>query len=309
MIVPMSPHDQSFSAPVTRLSVGAIFRVIRPHQWLKNILIAVPAIAAHHFSSSAALAVALAFLSFSLCASAVYVLNDYLDREHDRLHPRKKFRPYASGALPEWTVYLCVPAFLLASAALALLLPNLFILVLGGYFLLTLIYTLYAKRLMMVDVVILAVLYGLRVCAGGAALMVPLSEWLIAFCVFFFLSLALIKRAAELRQIMTLNQNAISGRGYRAEDYQSVQALAGASGFVSVLVISLYFNSEAVRSLYHAPYFLWGTGLVMLFWLGRILILTARGDMHDDPVVFAVTDRVSLVSGVLVTLFLGLSMI
>ena len=139
--------------------------------------------------------------------------------------------------------------------------------------------------------------------------MIPLSEWLIAFCVFFFLSLALIKRAAELRQIINLQQLEISGRDYRAEDYQSIQALAGASGFVSVLVISLYFNSDAVRSLYHAPYYLWGTGLVMLFWLGRVLILTARGEMHDDPVVFAITDRVSLISGALVAAFIGLSML
>lgn len=305
----MTASDQSHSAAPARLSISAIFRVIRPHQWLKNCLIAVPAIAAHHFDANSLSFVGMAILSFSLCASSVYILNDYLDREHDRIHPRKKLRPYASGALPEWTVYLLVPLFLIASTFSAFMLPHIFLYVLGGYFILTLIYTLFAKRMMMVDVVILAVLYGLRVCAGGAALMIPLSEWLIAFCVFFFLSLALIKRAAELRQIITLQQTEISGRGYRAEDYQSVQSLAGASGFVSVLVISLYFNSDAVRSLYHAPYFLWGTGLVMLFWLGRILILTARGEMHDDPVIFAVTDRVSLVSGLFVAIFLGLSML
>lgn len=305
----MTASNPDYVPTQTRLSFGAIFKVIRPHQWLKNILIAVPAIAAHHFTFHSLSAILIAFLSFSLCASSVYILNDYLDREHDRLHPRKKKRPFASGALPEWSVYVLVPAFLSASAISALALPRLFAFVLGGYFILTLIYTLYAKRMMMIDVIILAVLYGMRVCAGGAALMIPLSEWLIAFCVFFFLSLALIKRAAELRHIISINQTEISGRGYRAEDYQSVQALAGASGFVSVLVISLYFNSEAVRSLYTAPYYLWGTGLVMLFWLGRILILTARGEMHDDPVVFAVTDRVSLVSGILVALFLGLSVL
>lgn len=305
----MSSTGQNLSVAKPPLTLGAIFKVIRPHQWLKNALIAVPAIAAHQFDWHALFAIGIAFLSFSLCASSVYVLNDFLDRAYDRLHPRKKMRPYASGALPEWSVFLLVPAFLSASAVSALFLPRLFAFVLGGYFILTLIYTLYAKRMMMIDVIILAVLYGLRVCAGSAALLIPLSEWLIAFCIFFFLSLALIKRAAELRHIITTQQAEISGRGYRAEDYQSVQSLAGASGFVSVLVISLYFNSDAVRSLYHAPHFLWGTGLVMLFWLGRILILTTRGEMHDDPVVFAVTDRVSLVSGGIVVLFLALSML
>jgi 4-hydroxybenzoate polyprenyltransferase len=305
----MTASDQSQSPFTAHLSFAAILRVIRPHQWLKNALIAVPAIAAHHFDATSLFFVGMAFLSFSLCASSVYILNDYLDREHDRLHPRKKLRPFASGALPERSVYLLVPLFLIASGLAAFKIPQYFFYVLGGYFVLTLIYTLYAKRMMMVDVVILAVLYGLRVGAGGAALAIPLSEWLIAFCVFFFLSLALIKRAAELRQIITSQQSEISGRGYRAEDYQSVQALAGASGFVSVLVISLYFNSDAVRSLYNAPYFLWGTGLVMLFWLGRILILTARGEMHDDPVVFAITDRVSLISGGFIAIFLGLSML
>lgn len=300
---------QDHSLPEASLSFRAVLRVIRPHQWLKNILIAIPAVAAHQFDWNAFFSVTLAFLSFSLCASSVYILNDYLDRFHDRLHPRKKFRLYASGALPEWTVYFLVPIFLSASAVSTLFLPRLFSFVIGGYFVLTLLYTFYAKRMMMIDVIILAVLYGLRVCAGGAALMIPLSEWLIAFCVFFFLSLALIKRAAELRQIISTQQTEISGRGYRAEDYQTVQALASAAGFVSVLVISLYFNSNAVRSLYQTPYFLWGTGLVMLFWLGRILILTTRGEMHDDPVVFAITDRVSLISGLLVALFLALSMI
>lgn len=305
----MSNQHHNLIASEAGWSIHAIIRLIRPHQWLKNILIAVPAIAAHQLDLETLSFVLIAFLSFSLCASSVYVLNDYLDRDHDRLHPRKKHRPYASGALPAWTAFILVPAFLSASALAALLLPTPFVFVLGGYFTLTLVYTLYAKRLMMIDVVILAVLYGLRVCAGAAALLIPLSEWLIAFCIFFFLSLALIKRAAELHHIIATQQSMISGRGYRAEDYQTVQALASAAGFVSVLVISLYFNSEAVKTLYQTPYYLWGTGLVMLFWLGRILIMTARGEMHDDPVVFAVTDRLSLVSGAMVALFLGLSLI
>ena len=293
----MLSTDPGLTPPRARLTISDVVRIIRPHQWVKNVLIVVPAVTSHHFDFQYAIAALLAFLSFSLCASSVYVLNDFLDREHDRDHPRKKMRPFASGAMPPWAAYILVPVFISASALIAFFLPVLFAYVLGGYFILTLVYTLYAKRMMMIDVVILAVLYGLRVCAGGAALMIPLSEWLIAFCVFFFLSLALIKRAAELRSIISLNQMEISGRGYRADDYQSVQALAGASGFVSVLVISLYFNSDTVRSLYQTPYYLWGIGLIMLFWLGRILILTARGDMHDDPVVFAVTDRASLLSG------------
>jgi 4-hydroxybenzoate polyprenyltransferase len=181
------------------------------------------------------------------------------------------------------------------------------LLVLGGYFALTLGYSIYIKRLLMMDVVVLACLYGLRVIAGGVAVSITLSPWLIGFCIFFFLSLALVKRIAELKTVPTEPSTPLAGRGYRLEDLHAVQSLAAAAGFVSVLVFVLYLNSEAVKALYTQPTALWSVGLILIFWIGRIVLIAGRGEMHDDPVVFAIRDTTSLIAGVLVFLVLILS--
>ncbi len=267
-------------------------RAIRLHQWLKNILVFVPAIAAHDIIDSLTTCI-LAFLSFSFCASSVYIFNDLLDLSNDRKHPRKKNRPFAAGRIPIIQGLVLFPLFLVASLVLCLFLQPAFFLVLVCYYVLTCAYSFYFKKKILVDVVVLACLYGSRIWAGAAATSLLLSPWLITFSVFIFLCLALVKRCAELIDRAEKGTGDPVGRDYRLDDLPALQAMAAASGYVSVLVMALYLNSDAVRSLYARPDILWGLCILLLYWISRTLLMTHRGDMHDDPVVFAVTDRVS----------------
>jgi 4-hydroxybenzoate polyprenyltransferase len=285
-----------------------IGQALRPYQWLKNLLIAVPAVAGHDFRLETAKTLFLAFVAYSLCASAAYTINDVLDREHDRKHPYKKARPFASGKLtPVFGYFLAACLFITALAICLLGLPKMFALVLSGYFGLTLAYSTYIKPRLMMDVVVLACLYGLRVVAGGVAVHVPLSQWLIAFCIFFFLFLALVKRIAELEMAAPEQDTQVAGRGYRSEDWHALQTLASAAGFVSALVLFLYLNSDAVKALYRQPLMLWGLEPILIYWIGRTVLIAGRGEMQEDPVIFAVTDKASLVAGALILVFLILS--
>lgn len=289
-------------------NLGHYLRAVRVHQWLKNLLILVPGLAAHVTDPAAYGVALLALLSFSLCASSVYLLNDLLDLRNDRGHATKRNRPFAAGTLPLIHGFWLFPALLAVSLLLALLVSPLFLAVLAAYYTLTLGYSLWIKRLMMLDVVVLAGLYGIRVVAGSAAFAVPLSEWLIAFCIFLFLSLALVKRAAELVSRQNAGRGDPAGRGYRLIDLPVLEMLASASGFVAVLVLALYINSPDVARLYAHAQMLWAGCLILMYWVGRILVLTHRGEMHDDPVVFAATDRNSLVCcGLLVLVVLASS--
>lgn len=270
-------------------------QLFRVHQWLKNLLIFIPPLAAHEFHPAALLASVLAFFSFSLAASSAYVLNDLLDMRSDRSHPSKRRRPFASGKIPASHGVLLAPVVLAAAMALSLLLPQSFVLALVGYYALTLAYSLWFKRKATVDVVMLACLYGVRLVAGGAATAVPLSPWLQAFAVFLFLSLAIIKRCTELASHIALGKGDPKGRSYQLRDLPVLESMAAASGYVAVMVFALYLNSPAVEALYHAPHRLWFICVVLLYWISRVLLLTHRGEMRDDPVVFAATDRVSLV--------------
>jgi 4-hydroxybenzoate polyprenyltransferase len=265
---------------------------LRPHQWLKNILIYVPALAAHQLGASL-FASAIAFLSFSLCASSVYILNDLLDLKNDRAHARKQLRPFAAGRLPLAAGAFMIPCLLLGSISLALFLPLRFIAVLAGYYALTCAYSFHLKRRMLVDVFALACLYGARVMAGAAACGINLTPWLIAFAVFLFLSLALVKRCSELHDRQSMGAGNPVGRGYVVEDLPLLQVMSIASGYMSVLVMALYVNGENVRMLYSHPTRLWVLCVLLLYWVSRVSLVTHRGEMHDDPIIFAVTDRVS----------------
>lgn len=269
-------------------------RALRVHQWLKNLLILVPALAAHTVSPDLLGPALLAFVSFSLCASSVYLLNDLIDLASDRAHATKRHRPFASGAVPLTHGLALFPLLLLVSMALALSLSPAFAAVLAGYYCLTLAYSLFIKRILMLDVVVLASLYGCRVVAGSVAFGVIVSQWLTAFCVFLFLSLALIKRAAELSNRLEQGKGDPSGRAYRLHDLAVVEMMASAAGFVAILILALYIRSPEVVMLYDDPEALWAVCLILTYWIGRVLILTHRGDMHEDPVVFAATDRTSL---------------
>jgi 4-hydroxybenzoate polyprenyltransferase len=283
------------------------FMALRPHQWLKNGLVGLPAIAGHDFSLSAIVMVIAAFASFSLGASSAYLINDMLDLPHDRAHVEKRHRPLAAGMFPlSHAMILCVATAISSLAVAVLLLPWTFLMVLTAYFGLTGTYAFYLKRKLMIDVVALAALYGLRVLAGGAATGIVLSHWLVGFCFFIFLCLALVKRTSEMIALPEDNIDKIKGRGYRRTDLPIITALTAASGFVAVLVLALYIASPDVSALYSRPELLWGICVVLVYWLGRAIFLTGRGEMRQDPVVFAAMDKISLMAGgVVVAVFLA----
>jgi 4-hydroxybenzoate polyprenyltransferase len=275
---------------------------MRPHQWLKNLLLFVPGFVGHQFGPAMLVACALAFASFSLCASSVYLLNDLLDLRHDRQHRTKRHRPFASGRVDALHGVAMFVLALLGAIAIGLLLPRNFLAVLGCYYALTLAYSLALKRQPILDVMTLAGLYGMRIVAGGAAVMVWLSPWLLAFSVFFFLCLALVKRSTELIDRQQRGAADPPGRGYRLGDLTILQTMAATSGYVAVLVFILYVNSPIVAALYGAPDRLWAIAGILLYWVSRVLILTHRGEMHDDPVVFAAKDGASLICAALIAL-------
>jgi 4-hydroxybenzoate polyprenyltransferase len=285
------------SAPPGANGIAARFApylgAVRPHQWLKNILVFTPALGAHAIDDRL-LRSGMALVAFSLVASSGYLVNDLLDLANDRAHPRKRLRPLASGALSPSHGVVMIAMLLLGAATICLTLPAEFALILGAYFALALTYSLSIKRLMVADVVTLACLYGMRMLAGSAASGVSISPWLAGLAIFLFLSLALIKRVAELADQPRKGSGDLVGRGYRTADLPILQAMAVASGYVSVLVLALYLNGDSVTKLYFRPQFLWGLVVVLLYWVSRIFVKTARGEMHDDPVIFALTDRVSL---------------
>ena len=274
-------------------------KAMRPHQWMKNLLVFAPLLAGHAFGLGAVASAVAAFVSFSLVASSVYLLNDLLDLRSDREHARKRLRPFASGRASPLRGALLAPVLLLAGAGIALFLPWRFGAALAGYYALTVAYSFALKRVMTVDVVALACLYGMRLVAGGYATDVPLSPWLEALAVFLFLSLALVKRTGELADRIAAGRGDPAGRGYRLGDLPVVESMAAASGYLAVLVLALYFNSPAVGALYLKPHRLWLICVVVLYWVSRMLMKAHRGEMHDDPLVFAVRDRASQVCGVI----------
>jgi len=249
----------------------------------------------------------MAFFAFSLCASSVYFLNELLDLNDDRRHATKRNRPFAAGTLPLTVGLIGTPILLAMAAAICWFLPWEFTLVLGIYYFMTVAYSFKLKRVVMVDVITLAALYTIRIVAGAAALAVSLSFWLLSFSVFVFLSLAIIKRYTELMKLREKSVKKILGRGYQVEDLELLSSLGGSSGYLSVLVLALYINSTDIKGLYAHPQIMWPACLVMLYWISRVWILAHRGNMDDDPIVFALKDRISLVCGGLIGLFMMLA--
>lgn len=274
-------------------SDGAYIKALRPHQWLKNVLVFLPMLAAHQLQWQTFLLSLLAFISFSLVASSVYVLNDLLDLAADRAHPRKRNRPFASGSIPIAHGTWMAAGLIVLGVAFAISIGWNFLLVIAGYYLVTTAYSLDLKRRMVVDICMLAGLYTARIIAGGVATNIPLSVWLLAFSVFFFLSLAAVKRQAELIDSAERGNLKASGRGYHVNDLPIISTIAIAAGYVSALVLTLYVNSPTVVELYSRPEALWGVCGVLLYWISRTVMLAHRGHMHDDPVVYAARDRIS----------------
>lgn len=276
-------------------------KAIRPHQWSKNILVFLPLIAAHEASIYSWLDAFFAFICFSLVASSVYVLNDLLDLSADRLHPRKRNRPFASGAIPLQHGTFMVPGLLLSGLLFGLMVQRTeFLLLMALYYATTMLYSIYLKRKLIVDICALAGLYSLRIFAGSAATGLPISEWLLAFSIFLFFSLAAVKRQGELVDIVKSGRGKARGRGYEGDDQLVVSMMALSSGYIAALVMALYLDSPEVRELYTHPTRLWGLCLILLYWVSRMVMMAHRGIMDDDPIVFAVRDRVSRYCGVLI---------
>ena len=286
--------------PARGSMLKAAIRALRPHQWTKNGLIVVPLLAAHTArNADSMISVLLAVVAFCLCASSVYILNDLLDLEADRAHARKQKRPFASGELPIAVGLALFPLLLTVGVLIALSLPQKFQLVFATYYVLTCAYSFWLKGKVIVDAMALAGLYTLRVIAGAAAASVPLSFWLLLFSVFLFLSLAFVKRYAELDALRRQQRLRAAGRGYHVEDLQVLQSLGTSAGYLSVLVLALYINSPEVAALYERPKMIWLLCVLVLYWISRVWMKAQRGQMHDDPVVFALKDRISLAIGVL----------
>ena len=274
-------------------ALAPYLRALRPHQWLKNVLVFLPVLAAH---DPGALGTALAaFVAFSLTASSVYLINDLLDLSADRAHATKRARPFASGALPVSRGLLLAPLLALAALAVALAFaPPLVLGVLALYYALTFAYSLVLKRKLIVDVWTLAGLYTLRILGGAAATATALSPWMLAFSMFLFLSLAAVKRQAELGRLAGSGKGGAGGRAYRADDLPVLREIALAAGYAAVLVFALYINSPKVVELYSRPELLWLVCPLLLYWVSWMVMVTHRGRMTDDPMVFAMKSRISL---------------
>lgn len=284
--------------PPTRPSFKIWQRMLRTHQWMKNTLLFVPLLASHQLTDESIwLALLLAFFAFSLCASAVYIANDLMDLESDRQHPRKRNRPFASGSMPAWIGVALAPVLLAVSLLLAWQVGGNFLPWLVFYFVLTCAYSWGLKQLVLVDCLTLAVLYTLRIVSGAAAAGMMLSYWLLAFSGFLFLSLAFVKRYAELQVQLSQGKEKVHGRGYLTSDAPLIQILGVTSGYASVIVLALYLHGDTVVQLYRAPEVVWGAVPVMLFWISWMWLRAHRGQMHDDPLVFAVKDKASLLAG------------
>jgi 4-hydroxybenzoate polyprenyltransferase/phosphoserine phosphatase len=275
-------------------------KAMRLHQWLKNALIFVPLLASHRFTQFELMRDGVfAFFCFGLCASSVYILNDMLDLGDDRHHKTKCNRPFASGRLSIKAGLIAVPALLILAFGAALtLLPWQFSAVMAAYYMVTLAYSLKLKRLMAVDVIVLAMLYTARIIAGVAAFSLTLTFWILAFSMFIFLSLAMVKRYAELRDARVREVTTLArGRGYYPGDLDMIASLGASSGYLAVMVLALYIQDVKTTELYVTPHVIWLACPLLLFWVTRVWMLTHRGEMNEDPVVFAIRDRISQMIG------------
>jgi 4-hydroxybenzoate polyprenyltransferase len=279
-------------------SLGTWLKLLRVHQYAKNALIFLPLLTAHKFDLLSFFDCFLATLAFCLCASGAYIFNDIIDLSADREHPTKRVRPLASGTIALQHGLYAIPILFLCAVTLAALVSLPFLGTLLAYFALTISYSVWLKKKMLVDIVALAMLYTLRVIAGAAAIGVMVSEWLLAFSMFLFTALALIKRYVELATRLDRDLPDPANRNYKQGDMNIVAALAGAAGFNAVTVFALYISSDTVHSLYRHPRFLWLVCPILMYWLSRMLMLAHRRQVHDDPIVFALKDRVSIMASI-----------
>lgn len=288
----MKPDAETI--PAKRAGWRDWIKLFRIHQYSKNALIFLPLLTAQKFNGTAIFEAVVAAIAFSLCASSVYIVNDCADLAADREHPVKRNRPLASGLISPIHGLVAAAVLLGCSLVAASTVSTQFAAALVGYLALTTAYTFWLKRKLLVDIVVLAMLYTTRVICGAIAIGVSVSEWLLAFSMLLFTSLALVKRYTELAMREEAGKGSPANRNYRVNDLAVIEALAAASGINAVTVFSLYISSDTVRRLYSHPQLLWLICPLLIYWIGRVLILAHRREMHDDPIVFAITDKVSI---------------
>jgi 4-hydroxybenzoate polyprenyltransferase len=304
-VVKVSQLERTFEEPGA--VVAEYLRALRPQQWLKNILVFVPLFSAHLFTEPILLVrTIIAFMAFCCCASSGYLVNDLCDLSADRHHPSKRLRPFASGRLPLAYGFAMAPVLALVGCGLAGLLSGLSLAIVVLYFIVAAAYSFSFKKQVLLDVFTLASLYTLRIMEGGLAAAVPLSVWLLAFSMFLFLSLAFIKRYAELVIMRSVDGDHAKARSYELSDAELLVITGMASGYAAVLVLSLYIASGSVKALYSTHQVLWLVCPLLLYWIGYLWLVAHRGKMYHDPMVFAVHDRTSRI---LILLMLAASLI
>lgn len=291
--------------PESKNALKTILKAIRVHQWAKNLLIFSALILSHQWFNNDSIQLSIfAFLSFSFAASSIYLINDLIDLEADRKHQTKKHRPLAAGTLSIQSAIFIIPVLLGLSYLFANLINSDFINVLTTYLIITSAYSLFLKPIALLDVITLTSLYTLRIIAGAIAINVPLSYWLLAFSMFIFLSLALVKRYSELKNLIQQGQTSSMSRGYHVDDLPAVSLFGISSGYISVLVLVFYTHDLQAGVLYTNPNWLWFVAVAVLYWISRMWLLTFRGQMNEDPVLFAIHDRNSYI----VSLFVAVSL-
>ncbi len=283
--------------PRQRIGLMTYLKAIRAYQWMKNLLVFVPLLTTFRFTDPGSLAdTTLAFFSISLAASANYLVNDLLDLQSDRRHPRKRRRPFASGAIPVSHGLFLAPLLLASGLLLASLVSWPLAAAVMTYVVVTSAYSIALKEYFLIDVILLASLYTFRILMGSVAIGVVPSFWILAFSMFMFLSLALVKRCSELKLLVQSSVSQTKGRDYRAADLEVLFPMGIVSGFLAVQVFALYINAEDITARYRTPEALWTVCVGLLYWVGRMWFKTGRGEMHDDPLVFAIKDRSSLLT-------------
>jgi 4-hydroxybenzoate polyprenyltransferase len=288
----------------SKLKILSYVTALRPYQWVKNTLLFFPAVVSVQiFSTDMFKTLCISFIAFCLVASSGYLFNDLLDLESDRNHSHKKTRPLAAGQISVLYSKVLILVLLVIAFSIALLFVNIkFFLILSVYFLLTAIYSLFLKRKIIVDILVLSILYTLRVIAGGFAVDLPLSVWLLAFSMFVFLSLASVKRLAELVENASIGLKNLVGRSYEITDIAIIGGISLVSGYISVLVVIFHIFTEATQEYYSRPEILLGVCPIIVYWITRMTLLAHRGQMHYDPIIFSFRDNPSRLSAVLVIL-------
>lgn len=269
------------------------FILLRPYQWSKNLLIFLPVLSAHKFEITLLYEISLAFAVFNLIASCIYIINDLNDFNSDKLHPRKRNRPIASGKVKKVEGVLIASLCFCLAVSLSIYVSKNLLFVILIYFIISNSYTYFFKKIMVIDIFILSILHIFRIIAGGVVSEIYISFWLLSFATFIFLSLASVKRQSEILNLKKQNKKILTGRGYGYDDLNIITMISICSGYMSILVLSLYINSDTVLNLYLYPEALWGICLISFYWITRTVFISSKGLIVDDPIIFAFKDKIS----------------